>query len=157
MGKLIINANIEGEKLMLDLTGQIDENADFANVDLNKSKEVLIDMKNVNAINSCGVREWIKWISTAQKTQRIGFRACPRIIIDQINKIDGFLPLNGAVDSFFVPYFSPETGEERNVLFSKGKEFQNGEVTPPGNIVSREGRPMEMDIIESKYFKFLIK
>ena len=71
--------------------------------------------------------------------------------------VDGFLPSNGKVLSFFVPYYNDENGSEKNVLYKYGQEFSEGTVTPPAKVVDDSGAEMEMDVIESKYFKFIKK
>ncbi|MNL21183.1 hypothetical protein D3C87_1424610 [compost metagenome] len=115
-----------------------------------------MELEGVKSINSCGIREWIKWMGTASGAQ-IVFKNCPKVIVDQINMVDGFLPANGRVSSFFVPYYNDDSGTEKNVLFTFGKEFTESGVTPPAGIKDEDGNEMEMDVIESKYFKFLKK
>ena len=62
------------------------------------------------------------------------------------------------VESFYVPYFSEDSGNEKMVLLEEGKDFNGGEVTAPDEFTDEEtGDEMEMDVIESKYFKFLNK
>jgi hypothetical protein len=117
-------------------------------------KELQVFWGEVKSINSCGIREWIKWLA-ANPVQSILYFECPKIIVDQINMVQGFLPKHGKVRSFFVPYFEDDSGEEKDVLFSYGKEFDDSGIHPPNEVLSSEGRPMEMDVIEAKYFRFL--
>ncbi len=67
----------------------------------------------------------------------------------------GFLPQGTRVESFFVPYYNEASGNEKMVLFINGREFKDGKVTPPATVNDDSGDPMEMDVIESKYFKFV--
>ena len=89
------------------------------------------------------------------KNAKINFNSCPKVIVDQINMVDGFLPTNGKVKSFFVPYFNDDAGSEKNVLFRYGTEFTEGQINPPASVTDDQGNAMEMDVIESKYFKFI--
>lgn len=147
-----------GSDVIVTLAGHIDEDAQFTALDLSgASGKVVVDIEGVTAINSCGIREWVKWIRTAPNTTSVVFKKCPKVIVDQINMVTGFLPDNGKVESFFVPYYSDESGNEKMVLFEEGKQFNGGEVNPPAEVKDESGEAMEMDVIEAKYFKFLKK
>ena len=101
-------------------------------------------------------REWIKWIGTASGAQ-VQYFDCPKIIVDQINMVQGFLPPQGRVESFYVPFYSDDTGSEKNVLFTFGKEYGDGGLTNIPEVKDDAGQAMEMDVVEAKYFKFLKK
>jgi len=156
MSKFDVKMNKEGEKLSVVMGGSIDEDADFTQLSLAGSGQIEIKMASLKSINSCGIREWIKWMSTAPAAQ-ITFSECPKVIVDQINMVDGFLPSNAKVESFFVPYYNDEAGSEKNVLFRHGEEFTDSSVNPPAAVQDDDGNAMEMDVIESKYFKFIKK
>lgn len=156
MGQLKINQQKAGQVLKLEFAGQVDEDATLGSVSLAGASQVDIDLGKITAINSCGIREWIKWIKTAGPDAKVVYRNCPKVIVDQINMVAGFLPTNGTVESFFVPYYCDGNGNEKMVLFSKGKEFGPGGVKPPNPVKDEEsGEEMEMDVIEAKYFKFV--
>lgn len=157
MGQLSIIKKQEGPVLYLEISGQIDEDVDFSSQALTGVQEIVLDLASVKTINSCGIREWIDWIKTAESAQKITYKNCPKVIVDQINMVEGFLPVNGKVESFFVPYYSEDSGEEKNILFRHGIEFTDHEITPPSGVQDSEGHEMEMDIIEGKYFKFLAR
>lgn len=156
MAKFDVKVNKSGDTWNVVMAGSIDEDADFAPLSLNGAAKVDIEMSGLKSINSCGIREWIKWMGTAPSAN-IVFNKCPKVIVDQINMVDGFLPTNARVESFFVPYYNDESGSEKNVLFRYGTEFTDNAVTPPGEVQDEEGHAMEMDVIESKYFKFIKK
>lgn len=143
------------DKLVVKMAGVIDEDVDFSQFNIKGSPAIEVELSGLKAINSCGIREWIKWMGTAGSAG-ISFSNCPKVIVDQINMVDGFLPANGKVTSFFVPYYNDASGNEKNVLFRYGTEFTDGSVTPPA-IKDDDGNDMEMDVIESKYFKFIKK
>lgn len=145
----------DGGKVVLQLKGNIDEDANFAPPDVSGAGAVVLDLESVSAINSVGIREWIKWVKAFPATLQLSVRKCPKIIVDQINMVSGFLPSHAVVESFFVPYYSDSTGNEKMVLFENGKEFSNGEVNAPPEVKDESGEVMEMDVIEAKYFKFL--
>lgn len=146
-----------GTDVIVVLSGNIDEDSTFSGVDISEATKITLDLDGVTAINSCGIREWIKWIRTAKPGVPVIYRKCPKIIVDQINMVAGFLPDNGKVESFYVPYYSEVSGSEKMVLFSEGKEFKGNEIFAPGEVKDDDGEIMEMDVIEAKYFKFLQK
>lgn len=156
MGKLDAKLQKAGAKLELTLSGTIDEDADFSQIPIEGFQEIDVRLAGLKSINSCGIREWIKWIGTAGGAKLV-WHECPKVIVDQINMVDGFLPGNAKVESFFVPYYNDDAGSEKNILFRFGTEFGDGEVKPPGSVKDDDGNDMEMDVIESKYFKFIKK
>ncbi|MFM6928546.1 MAG: hypothetical protein ACKOX6_08780 [Bdellovibrio sp.] len=156
MSKLDVKLDKASDKLSVQMVGTIDEDVDFSQFNLAGNQQIEVELAGVKSINSCGIREWIKWMGTAGPAA-IVFNNCPKVIVDQINMVDGFLPSSAKVNSFFVPYYNDESGAEKNVLFRYGSEFSDGSVNPPGEIKDEDGNPMEMDVIESKYFKFIKK
>lgn len=156
MSKLDVKLDKASDKLSVQMAGTIDEDVDFSQFNLAGNQEIEVELAGVKSINSCGIREWIKWMGTAGPA-KIVFNNCPKVIVDQINMVDGFLPSSAKVNSFFVPYYNDESGSEKNVLFRYGSEFSDGSINPPGEVKDEEGNAMEMDVIESKYFKFIKK
>ncbi len=157
MSQFGFDKTAEGAATVIALRGNIDEDANFSTISLDGAQQVVLDLEQVSAINSCGIREWIKWIKTAPSSKFV-YRKCPKVIVDQINMVSGFLPENGLVESFFVPYYSDASDTEKMVLFTNGKEFKGAEIFPPEEVKDdAKGDVMEMDVIEAKYFKFLKK
>src|SRR6185437_12284669 len=99
---LTVQKTNEGGLNCLTLKGAIDEDANFA-VASAEGSGVIIDLREVTAINSVGIREWIKWTKTLPAGCKMTVRNCPKIIVDQINMVLGFLPAGTVVESFFVP------------------------------------------------------
>ncbi len=157
MSQFKIEKKDDGGQVKISISGHIDEDASFASMSLKDLASVTIDLNQVKAINSCGIREWIKWIQSSPSSSKIVFQNCPKVIVDQINMVSGFLPNHAEVESFFVPYFSEESGTEKMILFTKGTHFKGQQVLPPVDISDETGAVMEMDVIEAKYFKFITK
>ncbi len=157
MGQFKAEKQQNNGELVVKLAGHVDEDATFSGVELAGATKVVIDLEGVTAINSCGIREWIKWIRTAAGGSVVHYRNCPKVIVDQINMVDGFLPSGGKVESFYVPYYSDASGNEKMILFRDGQEFKGNEIFPPAEVKDDSGEVMEMDVIEAKYFKFLQK
>lgn len=154
MAKFDVKTENTDGKLTLKIAGTIDEDADFSQIATAGNTQIELDLEDLNSINSCGIREWIKWVGQTGASS-IALVNCPKVIVDQINMVDGFLPVNGKVLSFFVPYFNEDVGSEKKVLFRYGNEFGDEGVTPPKEVKDDDGNLMELDVIEAKYFKFL--
>lgn len=156
MSKFELKINKTADAAKITIAGVIDEDVDFTQYSLGGFNQMELDLNNVKSINSCGIREWIKWLGTNSKA-KMTYVNCPKIIIDQINMVDGFLPANGKVLSFYVPYYNDDNGSEKNILFKYGAEFSDSGIKPPEKVMDENGDEMEMDVIESKYFKFIDK
>lgn len=150
-----VGKRIDQDTLVLEVKGNIDEDANFTPPDLGSHMAVALDLEEVTAINSVGIREWIKWVKTMPASVKLSVRRCPKIIVDQINMVAGFLPSGTIIESFYVPYYADSSGNEKMILFHNGKEFKNGELFAPEEVKDETGEAMEMDVIEAKYFKFL--
>lgn len=155
MSKCEINIQKNGANFEIRVKGIIDEDMDFAPFSLADAKQLDFYLADIKSINSCGIREWIKWLNTASNQSLTHYHECPKIIVDQINMVQGFLPAAAKVKSFFVPYYNDDSGTEKNILFRFGHEFTDSGVTAPAEVKDESGAVMEMDVVESKYFKFL--
>ncbi len=159
MSQFKVEKSEDGNAVVLSFEGSVDEDAVFSGIEVGGgAQSVVLDLGKINSINSCGIREWIKWIKTIPTSASITYKNCPKVIVDQINMVAGFLPDNASVESFYVPYYSEDSGNEKMILFTKGKEFTDDGVDAPEEITDKEtGEELEMDVIEAKYFKFLNK
>jgi hypothetical protein len=156
MGKFEIKVEKSGADAQVIVSGVIDEDVDFTPYSLEGLGSATFQLGGIKSINSCGIREWIKWVGTAGSA-KIEYFECPKIIVDQINMVQGFLPSQAVVKSFFVPYYSDDSGNEKNVLFTLGNEYDDSGLKAPPEVKDDSGAPMEMDVVEAKYFKFLKK
>lgn len=157
MAKFDLKLEKKDSKWTARVLGTIDEDVDFAQFSLSTVGSGSLDLYlgDIRSINSCGIREWIKWIQGAGPAARLTYHECPKIIVDQINMVQGFLPTNGRVDSFYVPFYSEASGMDKSVLFKRGQEYSDtGDVSVPV-VKDDKGNEMELDVVEGKYFKFL--
>ena len=147
-----------GGAAQVTMSGSIDEDVDFAKIVPAGANKLMVNLGKIKSINSCGIREWMRWIvSMTGQFREIQFVECPKVIVDQINMVQGFLPANGRVESFYVPFYSEESDEEKMILFVHGKEFsESGSIEVP-EVRDSESNVMEMDVVEAKYFKFLTR
>jgi hypothetical protein len=152
-----------GSNLALAFTGVIDEDVEFPQVTPPEG-ELHIDLQNVSSINSVGIREWLNWITPLAEKSKVILMNAPKALVFQFNMVEGFLPKNAKVNSFYVPYFCETCDQEYNVLFNVGKEVEvsagqykiNYDVKA-ANLCKGADCEIEMDASEGKYFQFLKK
>lgn len=156
MGQLKVNENRKGAQLTLEFFGHVDEDADFNKYKLDGASDITLDLGGITAINSCGIREWIKWIRGAPTGAKLTYSKCQKAIVDQINMVGGFLPKGAVVQSFYVPYFCEGCETVTAVLLSNGKEFGSGPLKVGESIAcSNCTKPANLDVVQSQYFRFI--
>jgi hypothetical protein len=114
----------------------------------------VIDLGEIERINSCGVRDWVNWLS---KLEYNGTRSvlveCSPAIVAQINLVNNFTG-NGVVKSFYVPYFCPECDEEK-VLLVEATDMGPPPHEPPTCRCDECDLVMDFDDMPDSYFAFL--
>lgn len=155
---LDLKFNVEDNCTIIQLKGDLNEYSSALNaVVVNPAYDLHIDLRDLAAINSLGIRDFVGWIHKVQ-CQRLRFFFCPRIFIVQLNMIDGFLPKKAEIESFFVPFYSEVSGEESMVLFTKYLEYNKVEgktVLKIPIVHDSQGLKMELDVFLDQYFRFL--
>jgi thiol-disulfide isomerase/thioredoxin len=153
---------LEGSVLHLSFSGTIDEDTNFPEVDLSGVASVQLDLNGIKSINSVGIREWLDWIRPVAEKAPIVLENCPKSMVFQFNMVDGFLPPQSSVKSFFVPFFCESCDKEQNLLFNVGHEVAvdggNLKISFDAKQASGCGEAscsLEMDVTEAKYFQFL--
>jgi hypothetical protein len=145
-------------KVLLKFVGGIDEDAVFPSFN-DFSSEVFIDLNGVSAINSVGIRSWIRWFAEYSSNQ-FHFINCPKALVMQINMVEGFLPDGASVLSMQVPFYCEDCDEEKDVMLTVGKEIVVSGDQVNLNLdlrqVCGEGCQPELDVNEAKYFRFLV-
>lgn len=154
MKRLTINKQILQDELNVELIGSIDEDADFKELSGLEQKTINFDFNKVTMINSCGIREWIKFLETIPEKTHIVYKSCPQIIIEQINMVHGFFRKGASIESFYAPYYCESCSKE-NKAHIKADQVKNRKA--PKLECPKCGEEMEFDAIEAQYFSFLGK
>jgi hypothetical protein len=137
------------------LGGVIDEDNELGElVDKIPTGTAVIDLGEIERINSCGVRDWVNWLS---KLETNGTRSvlveCSPAIVAQINLVNNFTG-SGVVKSFYVPYFCPECDEEK-VLLVEATDMGPPPHEPPTCRCDECDLVMDFDDMPDSYFAFL--
>jgi anti-anti-sigma regulatory factor len=138
------------------LSGVIDEDNELASLsDKIGSGTAVIDVSEIERINSCGVRDWVNWLGKVEKNgAKVILVECSPAIVAQINLVNNFTG-QGVVKSFYAPYFCPNCDLEK-VLLVETRDL--AQVTPfkaPSCRCDECDGPMDFDDMEESYFAFL--
>jgi anti-anti-sigma regulatory factor len=151
------NASVQhrGDVSYVKLGGVIDEDNELTDlVDKIPAGTAVIDLGEIERINSCGVRDWVNWLS---KLENNGTRSvlveCSPAIVAQINLVNNFTG-SGVVKSFYVPYFCPECDEEK-VLLVEATDMGPPPHEPPTCRCDECDLVMDFDDMPDSYFAFL--
>ena len=144
-----------GDVSFVKLGGVIDEDNELGElVDKIPNGTAVIDLGEIERINSCGVRDWVNWLS---KLESNGTRSvlveCSPAIVAQINLVNNFTG-SGVVKSFYVPYFCPECDEEK-VLLVEASDMGPPPHEPPTCRCDECDLVMDFDDMPDSYFAFL--
>ncbi len=139
----------------IKLSGVIDEDNELADLsDKIPSGTAVIDLGEVERINSCGVRDWVNWLSQIEgNSTRVVLVECSPAIVAQINLVNNFTG-SGVVKSFYVPYFCPECDEEK-VLLAESADMGPAPHEPPVCRCDECDLVMDFDDMPDSYFAFL--
>lgn len=157
---LQLSFSVQDKCTTIQLKGSLNEySSALDGVDVNPNFDLNIELKDLQAINSLGIRNFQTWIFKV-KCKRMRLFYCPRAFVNQLNLVEGFLPDKAEIESFFVPYFSEITGEDASVLFTKFLEYKkvgDSIVMNFPQMYDRENNKMELDVFKDQYFRFLEK
>lgn len=141
----------------LKLAGVVDEDNELTSLEpkLGAGPTVL-DLSEIDRINSCGVRDWVNWLGRIEKTgARLVFVNCSPAIVAQINLVHNFTA-NGIVKSFYAPYFCPRCEKEKLLRLETRDLIKSAPITTaPACRCDECDGPMDFDDMEESYFAFL--
>jgi len=143
------------ELSFVKLAGVIDEDNELTELtDKIHGSTVVIDLGEVDRINSCGVRDWVNWLGRVEnKNTDVVLVECSPAIVAQINLVNNFTA-SGVVKSFYVPYFCPECDEEK-VLLCETQDMGPPPHEPPTCRCDECDLVMDFDDMPDSYFAFL--
>lgn len=154
MSSLTITSKEDKDSFTIIIEGSINESFLQKSVRIPPNKKIIIDFSHVSSINSLGIRHWIQWLRTYPNPEYV-FQSCPQCVVDQMNSVSDFIPNKCSIESFFVPYYCEETGEEKQILYKLDEDYFLAKPVLPKVIKDSAGNNMEIDTPPQKYFKFL--
>ncbi len=138
------------------LSGVIDEDNDLGSLaDKLGAGTAVIDVSEIERINSCGVRDWVNWLGKAEKNgANFVLIECSPAIVAQINLVNNFTG-QGVVKSFYAPYFCPNCDIEKALLVETTDVQAVRPFQAPSCRCDECDGPMDFDDMEDSYFAFL--
>lgn len=145
------------EVAYLKLSGVIDEDNElFDLLDQLGGGTVVIDLCDIERINSCGVRDWVNWLTQlGRKGTDVILVECSPAVVAHINLVDGFIA-ESAIHSFYAPYFCPICEIEKVLLLELDEMKAMEAPTPPSCRCDECHGVMEFDE-DDAYFAFVPK
>lgn len=142
---------------VVHLTGRINEDAEVSLAELKAklAKQCIINLKEIEAINSLGVRAWINFMRDLEKGREIVFEECTPEVVSQINMIPNFKG-KSHIRSVYASYLCENCGEQKLELLTEGKNLPKvaDEGLPPVNCPKCK-EVMEMEELEDEFFAWL--
>jgi hypothetical protein len=141
----------------LKLSGVIDEDNRLNELSAQlKHDLVVIHLGGIERINSCGVRDWVNWLTGLQKAKKeIYLIESSSAIVAQLNLVNNFTGGGGVVQSFYAPYFCSQCSKERTrLLLTDEVANMDPPKAPPFRCDECDG-PMDFDDLEDSYFAFV--
>lgn len=143
----------EPRRLVLQVSGVIDENADLTVLAAAHGAEICLHLGAVHRINSFGVRAWVEAIRNIPLASRLILSHCSPPVIDQCNMVAGFNG-HGVIESFYAPMLCEQCDEYAHVLYDTMVCLANGGVLPTTPCPTCHGS-MDIDDLEEQYLTFL--
>ncbi len=147
----------QGGVVSLKLRGVVDEDNELAALEGQLSAgTTVLDLADIERINSCGVRDWVNWLGRIEKLgARLVFVNCSPSIVAQMNLVHNFTA-SGIVKSFYAPYFCPRCQKERLLKLETRELVHDVPITsaPLCRCDDCDG-PMDFDDMEESYFAFM--
>ena len=137
--------------------GEINEDAEVSLAGLHEQigRQCVFNMKNISAINSCGVRAWINFLREAEQSREIIFEECPPEVVSQINMIPNFRG-KSHIRSVFASYVCDQCDHQKLHLFREGQNLpSNLDDDLPELKCPECGDIMEMEELEDEFFGWL--
>jgi hypothetical protein len=141
------------------LSGDINEHADFGRLakELPASGTLQFDLREVQSINSCGVREWMQFMRQFISGRALVMVRCSPAIVLQLNSVHNF---RGAarIESVVAPYVCGKCGNEeehvldlaRDVVVDKDKSMH-----VPSFRCAECSTALEFDDVPERYLRFI--
>ena len=117
---------IESDECFVFLSGALDEDAwnELNQLNSLSQKKVTISLKDLDYINSLGVRNWISFLKLFGEGRAINFKECPSYFIKQLNMIPRLIG-DAEIESFYGDFYCSNCDEEKNLLFNAGEGFEH--------------------------------
>jgi hypothetical protein len=114
---------VTGAEAQMELSGLINSRMLFPEASALAACSTLnVQMKNVKAMNSEGVRLWIQWHATLPPKLKIRYHEAPAFFVPLASIVHGLVSDPNRFESFHVNYFLQDRDSTRILLIRKSPE-----------------------------------
>lgn len=154
MRPIIVNKTQQGDTEIVHVSGPLNEDATVVLAPLKTSlgKKVVFNLKNIDYINSSGVRVWVLFLRDVRKGREIAYEECSPSIVGQLNIVLSMLE-GVKVQSVQIPLQCPACRGERLDL-AKAGAFPLKPQDLKAEVCARCGEKMEPAEPLDEYFEF---
>jgi anti-anti-sigma regulatory factor len=119
-----------------------------------QGKTILVDLARVSRINSCGVRDWVRWARALEsRGNQLYLVGCCPAVVAQLNMVQNFCGDRGRVISFQAPYFCGSCDRDHREQLAAAGMLPDD--SPPELVCELCGEPLEFDDLPTSYLAFL--
>lgn len=141
-------------RTVVELHGDLDENADFGDLRDSLRGDVAIDLSGIRRIRSAGIREWLGFVRDLPQVDSLVLVGCSVPCVIQLNIVHNFRG-PARVESFRAPYLCATCGDYE-VLIERAEVSWHRETLAYLPVdCPRCGEQMEFDEVPDRYFQFL--
>jgi anti-anti-sigma regulatory factor len=144
----------EGDRTVVELLGDLDENVDFGELRSLLRGTVVLDLGGVRRIRSAGIREWLGFIRDLPEVTDLSLVACSVACVTQLNIVHNFRG-PARIESFRAPYICARCGERDIVIERAQVSWQRATLGHLPMDCPDCGADMEFDDVADRYFQFL--
>jgi hypothetical protein len=140
----------------VNYTGPINEEAEVHLMRLIETvgPKCVFNFRQVEYVNSCGVRAWINFIREFENNRTVIFEECTPEIVMQINMIPSFRG-KAAIKSVYGSYSCDNCSHTQMQLFESGKNLPSSPEAEMSPVACEQcGSEMELEELEDEFFAF---
>ncbi|APJ03759.1 hypothetical protein [Silvanigrella aquatica] len=139
------------------ISGMVDEHADFSPLFNKNLEKLFLDLKNVNRINSSGVRRWVIALEKLRDVE-LHYINCSFSVVEQLSMVPEFLTKKSHVESFDARYVCENCNTSQVVTLVVGYDIEAGlskYLDGPDRLCPNCKSKMEFDHNPDSYLFFL--
>jgi len=119
----------------INLSGWFGENCSLPEIKPpTKDNTLFMRCDYFRGMNSVGIRLWLMWMKDLTTTKgfiRFELENVQPAILQQASMIQGLIPDNASINSFYLDYWCEATDQEKKFKFVRGKEYSTAKMRVP--------------------------
>ena len=139
---------------IVEFSGPLDENADFAPLRAQLAGRAVFNLAGVRRINSFGAREWVHFLRDLHGVTFLTLTHCSPPVVMQLNMLHAFRG-KAEVASFIAPYACTRCGREEERLLHVATHFPGKDFSQAPKFPCTCKGEMELDDVAERYLEFL--